>query len=211
MEEIVKYQLVLASASPRRREILSQAGLEYIVRPSDFDERSIGAGAAPEEYVRALSRGKAAEVYRKMAGEPGASDGSAPSVLVLGADTVVAHRGRLLNKPRDRADAAEMLGRLQGDSHEVYTGVALCRRGEDGREELRSLAVKTEVYFYPMTREEIERYLDCGEYADKAGAYAIQGRFAAYIREIRGDYYNVVGLPISAVVQELKALGAWPL
>lgn len=117
MEEIVKYQLVLASASPRRREILSQAGLEYIVRPSDFDERSIGAGAAPEEYVRALSRGKAAEVYRKMAGEPGASDGSAPSVLVLGADTVVAHRGRLLNKPRDRADAAEMLGRLQGDSH----------------------------------------------------------------------------------------------
>ncbi len=208
MEEIVNYQLVLASASPRRREILSQAGLEYIVEPSEFDERGV-CGGAPEEYVRALSRGKAEEVYRRLTRNRGKAEASGRPLLVLGADTVVAHGGRLLNKPQDRADAAKMLAKLQGDCHEVYTGVALCRRGENSEEELRSLAVKTEVYFYPVTQEEIERYLDCGEYADKAGAYAIQGRFAAYIREIRGDYYNVVGLPLSAVVQELKALGAW--
>ncbi len=208
MEEIVNYQLVLASASPRRREILSQAGLEYIVEPSEFDERGV-RGGAPEEYVRALSRGKAEEVYRRLTRNRGKAEASGRPLLVLGADTVVAHGRHLLNKPQDRADAAKMLAKLQGDCHEVYTGVALCRRRENGEEELRSLAVKTEVHFYPVTQEEIERYLDCGEYADKAGAYAIQGRFAAYIREIRGDYYNVVGLPLSAVVQELKALGAW--
>ena len=108
----------------------------------------------------------------------------------------------------DLADARGMLLRLQGDVHTVYTGVALCYRREDSDNSLifSNFAVRTEVVFYPMNQEEIEEYLNCGEYMDKAGAYAIQGKMAAYIKEIHGDYYNVVGLPLSAIVQELKRL-----
>lgn len=116
--------------------------------------------------------------------------------------------GEILNKPMDIADARRMLLRLQGDVHAVYTGVALCHKGKrlDDLPDFVNFAVRTEVVFYPMEEAEIEQYLACGEYADKAGAYAIQGRMAAYIREINGDYYNVVGLPLSAIVQELKKI-----
>lgn len=223
----MEQRLILASASPRRREILAQAGISFTVQVADFDEEgvrealeeeeeavaegkvlaqgtSVQSGAKSEDYparyVKALALGKARAVFREHADEP--------RIVVLGADTVVAHRGEILNKPVDRSDARRMLMRLQGDVHTVYTGVALCfgGRGRKGCPAFENFAVRTEVVFYPMDEGAIEDYLACGEYADKAGAYAIQGRMAAYIREIHGDYYNVVGLPLSAVVH---TLGKW--
>lgn len=237
----MEQRLILASASPRRREILAQAGIPFTVQVADFDEEGVrealavkeremvaagealtggrlprngeGAGIAggfasdgqggirkedyPVRYVKALALGKAQAVLRENADMEG--------VVVLGADTVVVHRGEILNKPVDLADARRMLLRLQGDVHAVYTGVALCRGigMPEGNPSFENFAVRTEVVFYPMSGEEIEAYLACGEYADKAGAYAIQGRMAAYIREIHGDYYNVVGLPLSAVVHTM--------
>lgn len=204
-------QLILASASPRRREILAQAGIPFTVQVADFDEEKIREELVQnskkienidfsEHYVKALALGKARAVLAENADTFG--------IVVLGADTVVVHRGEILNKPVDIADARGMLSRLQGDVHAVYTGVALCYRREDSDNSLifSNFAVRTEVVFYPMNREEIEEYLSCGEYMDKAGAYAIQGKMAAYIKEIHGDYYNVVGLPLSTIVQELKRL-----
>lgn len=204
-------QLILASASPRRREILAQAGIPFTVQVADFDEEKIREELVQnnkkienidfsEHYVKALALGKARAVLAENADTFG--------IVVLGADTVVVHRGEILNKPVDIADARGMLSRLQGDVHAVYTGVALCYRREDSDNSLifSNFAVRTEVVFYPMSQEEIEEYLSCGEYMDKAGAYAIQGKMAAYIKEIHGDYYNVVGLPLSAIVQELKRL-----
>ena len=205
-------QLILASASPRRREILAQAGISFRVQVADFDENKVreelAAGVRqgvedaedfPARYVKALARGKAQAVIQENAQEEG--------IVVLGADTVVVHRGEILNKPADREDAKRMLMRLQGDAHAVYTGVALCQGQACVCD---NFAVRTEVIFYPMDEAEIEEYLACGEYADKAGAYAIQGKMAAYIREIHGDYYNVVGLPLSAVVQALKQMEREP-
>ncbi len=231
-------QLILASASPRRREILEQAGIPFRVQVSDFDENKVreelaafgqqkadarqeaekqqdmcvhqkscgqnpqGEDDFPARYVKALALGKARAVMQEHADEEG--------LVVLGADTVVVHGGEILNKPVDREDAKRMLMRLQDNVHTVYTGVALCRReGEEAAEPggvFPNFAVRTEVVFYPMDEAEIEGYLACGEYVDKAGAYAIQGKMAAYIREIHGDYYNVVGLPLSAVVQALKKM-----
>jgi septum formation protein len=204
-------QLILASASPRRREILAQAGIPFTVQVANFDEEKIRKELAQnnkkienidfsEHYVKALALGKASAVL--------AENVDIFRIVVLGADTVVVHRGEILNKPVDLADARGMLLRLQGDVHTVYTGVALCYRREDSDNSLifSNFAVRTEVVFYPMNQEEIEEYLNCGEYMDKAGAYAIQGKMAAYIKEIHGDYYNVVGLPLSAIVQELKRL-----
>ena len=204
-------QLILASASPRRREILAQAGIPFTVQVANFDEEKIRKELTQnnkkienidfsEHYVKALALGKASAVL--------AENVDIFRIVVLGADTVVVHRGEILNKPVDLADARGMLLRLQGDVHTVYTGVALCYRREDSDNSLifSNFAVRTEVVFYPMNQEEIEEYLNCGEYMDKAGAYAIQGKMAAYIKEIHGDYYNVVGLPLSAIVQELKRL-----
>lgn len=224
--EVLMYkQLILASASPRRREILEQAGILFRVQVADFDENKVreelavvgrqnapdvaGENDFPTRYVRALALGKAQAVVQE-----NKKNADVQGMIVLGADTVVVHRGEILNKPVDLEDARRMLRRLQGDAHEVYTGVALCkipekvlqapRRGM--LEEPVNFAVRTKVVFEPMDEEEIEGYLACGEYADKAGAYAIQGKMAAYIREIHGDYYNVVGLPLSAVVQALKKM-----
>lgn len=205
--------MILASASPRRREILSQAGIRHEVMVSDFNERDLSPETAgsPENYVRQLAAGKARAVFDKCTKDESLQEKlchCGKTVLtVLGADTVVAHRGKLLNKPADAEDAVRMLLSLQGDVHEVYTGVALCFQYPDRKIEYCDFAVCTKVGFYAMTEAEIREYLECGEYADKAGAYAIQGRFAPNIKEIHGDYLNVVGLPVSAVVQECKKRG----
>lgn len=193
----MKHRIILASASPRRREILSQVGFSYEVVPSDFEEQA--EADTPQEYVRLLACGKAKAVADTL--------GEKQSVVVIGADTVVVHRGEILQKPVDKADAFRMLSALQGDVHEVDTGVALIILGPDGRCEEKSFTVRTQVECYPVSEAELWRYLEDDEYADKAGAYAIQGRFAAYIKEIRGDYYNVVGLPVSALIQALKESG----
>ncbi|MBQ9119217.1 MAG: septum formation protein Maf [Lachnospiraceae bacterium] len=202
-------RIILASASPRRREILSQVGLVYEVIPSDFEEHA--KADTPQEYVRLLAYGKAKAVAdmlkkNKTAGECLAENSSEEPVMVIGADTVVVHRDVILQKPVDKEDAFRMLSALQGDVHEVDTGVAVLVQMPDGSHREKSFTVRTQVECYPVTKAELWKYLEDDEYADKAGGYAIQGRFAAYIKEIRGDYYNVVGLPVSALLQALKEL-----
>ncbi len=197
------YQIILASASPRRREILSQVGLEFEVIPSDFEEQA--EAETPQEYVRLLAYGKAASVAGTVFAAKKPEKGL--PLIIVGADTVVVHRDTILQKPVDKKDAFRMLSALQGDVHEVDTGVAVIVRMPDGSRKERSFTVRTQVECYPVSEAELNAYLSEDEYADKAGAYAIQGRFAAYIKEIRGDYYNVVGLPVSALLQALKELG----
>jgi len=186
-------KVILASGSPRRRELLGQIGIEPEVRPSGIEEQV--TSAEPEDVVMELSARKAGDVAAH-----------APAgTLILGADTVVAVDGEVLGKPGSPEDAKRMINLLQGRGHQVYTGVTLIYKGEKGSRGV-TFAEKTEVLLYPMTEEEIEDYVQSGEPADKAGAYGIQGRFAAYIQEIHGDYNNVVGLPVGRVWQEWKRL-----
>lgn len=189
--------IILASASPRRRELLDMVGIPFSVCPSQGEEQI--RGSSPKEVVEELSEQKAREVFLKTSGE----------VLVIGADTVVAAEGNILGKPKNRKEAIQMLKKLQGASHEVYTGVTMLSRDENG-EQQKTFHVMTAVEFYPMSEEEIESYVDTGEPMDKAGAYGIQGKAGIFVKEIRGDYNNVVGLPMARLYQELKQMGMNP-
>lgn len=192
------YKIILASASPRRQELLSQIGLSFLVCPSHKEERV--TQTQPERIVQELSRQKAEDIFEQKKG--------AEALLVIGADTIVACGGQIMGKPADRADACRMLAKLQGRSHQVYTGVTvICQRTADFEAEEFTFYECTEVDFFPMSEEEIEAYVATGEPMDKAGAYGIQGRCAAHIRGIRGDYNNVVGLPVGRLYQELHARG----
>lgn len=184
-------KVILASASPRRRELLEQIGVPFTVVPSDAKESIIKK--IPSEVVEELSLQKARDVAESV------QDG-----IVLGADTVVCQNGEIMGKPKDREDAARMLRQLQGEEHSVFTGVTILVKKDGEIADSQTFAQETKVYVYPMTEEEIEDYIDSGEPMDKAGAYGIQGRFAAYVEAIEGDYNNVVGLPVSAVWQVLK-------
>ena len=178
---ILGRRLVLASASPRRAEILRAVGWEFEVEAADIDETP-RAGETPGDYVERLAREKAAAVAsRRLFG------------VVLGADTVVVAGGEILGKPRDEGDARRMLRLLAGRRHEVLTGAALVR-AEDSRAVVAH--ERTLVRFAPMTDEEIVWYAATGEPSDKAGAYGVQGRAALFIEGVEGDYWNVVGLPV---------------
>ncbi len=185
-------KIILASASPRRRELLHQIGLETEVLPSRIEEKP--TATQPEEVVEELSRQKCLDVAGRVQ-ENG---------VVLGADTVVALDGKIMGKPGSAGQAAEMLKSLQGRSHQVFTGVTLAevQKGRIVRQE--TFSERTEVFLFPMTEEEIEAYILSGEPFDKAGAYGIQGSFARHVKSIEGDYNNVVGLPVAAVYQRLK-------
>lgn len=197
-------KIILGSASPRRRELLSQIGVSFEVRTSGREE--IYHSVIPEEIVRELALMKAENV----AGDLTDEQNEAPKdTIVIGADTIVVLDGKILGKPVDEKDAADMIGALQGRSHEVYTGVAILDYDAQGEKNVSVHAVGTKVYVNPMDEAEISAYIDTGEPRDKAGAYGIQGRFAAYIDRIEGDYYNVVGLPVSYVYQALKRIGAF--
>lgn len=189
--------IILASASPRRRELLERAGISFNVCPSQGEEQITVSD--PAEVVEELSEQKAREVFLKTEGD----------ILVIGADTVVAVNGKILGKPKDQEEARQMLRSIQGGSHEVYTGVTLLDR-EEGQERQRTFHVMTKVVFYPMSEEEIQRYVDTKEPLDKAGAYGIQGKAGIFVKEIRGDYNNVVGLPVARLYQELKEMGINP-
>lgn len=189
----MKSRIILASASPRRQELLTQIGLPFEVCPSEWEE--VTDKELPEEVVQELSYHKAMEVYERNVTEEG--------TVVIGADTIVACGGQVLGKPGTRERAEEMLGKLQGGTHQVYTGVAFVWK-EKGRTESAGFYECTDVRVYPMTEEEIRCYVEMGEPMDKAGAYGIQGGFAAFIQGICGDYNNVVGLPVGRVYQELK-------
>ncbi len=188
-------RIILASGSPRRRELLAQIGLKPEIIVSDVEEQTVFS--SPEKVVKDLSMQKA------MAVAAGIDDNNA---IVIAADTVVTIDGRILGKPADHEEAAEMIRTLQGRAHEVFTGVTIvrgCRKGDipTFRE---SFAERTAVHVFPMSEDEIRGYADSEEPMDKAGAYGIQGAFAAYISGIEGDYNNVVGLPVGRLYQLIK-------
>lgn len=187
---------ILASASPRRKELLEQIGLEFEIIPACGREETVFTN--PGEIVTDLSGQKAKEVAKKRT--------DSGETVVIGADTVVALDGEILGKPKDEADAYWMLSMLNGRSHKVYTGVTLllCSQGEM---QAHSFCEETEVVMYPMSEAERHWYIGTREPFDKAGGYGIQGRCAVFIKEIHGDYNNVVGLPTARVYQELTRLG----
>lgn len=182
--------IILASASPRRRELLSQIGLEFTVLPSEVEEKI--TSREPVAVVQELSWQKAADVAERTKNVDG---------IVLGADTIVVYEGEILGKPADEKDAKRMISMLQGKTHSVYTGVTLICG-----DQTITFAEETKVSMYPMTEEEICWYASSGEPLDKAGAYGIQGLCARFIRSIQGDYNNVVGLPVARIYQELKKI-----
>ena len=195
-------KIILASSSPRRRELMAQAGFAFEVLVSEAYE-TIEA-ETPGEMVEVLSERKAAAVAEEIKKQGFAEE----SVLLVGADTMVAIDGKKLGKPKDEKGAEEMLEELSGRTHQVYTGVTLIRlkKAENGSilQESRTFSEGTDVSFYPLTKEEIRSYIATGEPMDKAGAYGIQGKAAVFVKEIKGDYNNVVGLPIARLYQELK-------
>lgn len=198
--------IILASQSPRRRELMEQAGYAFEIIPSYADE--IIVDKEPEIVVQKLSMLKACDVYQGYAEKTSQSSDAMWSralenVLVIGADTVVSIGGRILGKPASADEAMEMIKGLQGKTHEVYTGVSFVWYDMKAH----SFYECTRVTCYPMTDKEIEDYVAKGECMDKAGAYGIQGSFGVYIKDICGDYNNVVGLPIARLYHELKALG----
>lgn len=178
--------IILASASPRRKEILELADLKFDVMPSDAQE--ITTKTAPNEVVMELASIKAKDIYKK----------SEKQSMIVGADTVVAYQGQILGKPTDKADAKRMLTMLSGQTHEVYTGVCVI---EDGK--TKTFYEETKVTFYEISDEQIDHYIKTGEPMDKAGSYGIQGKAAVFIKGIEGDYYNVVGFPIARFLQEI--------
>ncbi len=186
-------RLILASSSPRRRDILRQVGLDFEVIVPDVDES--GISGIPEETVRQLARLKAKAVFDMI------HDSDS---LILSADTVVSIDGLILNKPVDEQDAFRMLRLLSGREHEVCTGVCLVRSSASGVFCPRVESVKTSVSFLPVTEDQIWSYIRTGEPMDKAGAYGIQGRGALFVDRLNGDYYNVVGLPVSQVARMIE-------
>ena len=193
-ESLKEWKVVLASASPRRKELLEQIGIIPDIRPSEVEEEK--NEEEPSKLVENLSYIKAADVASRC--EAG--------TLVIGADTVVAvcpkgeERPVILGKPGNAENAGNMIRQIQGHVHQVYTGVTICSTHKNV-----SFYEKTDVWVYDMTDEEIRDYISTGELMDKAGAYGIQGKFAAYIKGIEGDYNNVVDLPVARLVHELKA------
>lgn len=200
-------RIILASASPRRRELLEQIGLPFEIIVSHAGEQL--SCAPPDRLVEELSCRKAEAVAEELSRGEGLS-GHQEELLVIGADTVVSLDGCILGKPGDSGEAFGMLARLQGREHEVYTGVTLLygnkAAGQDRVWSPKSFHERTRVDFYPMTEAEIREYVETGDPLDKAGAYGIQGFCARYIRGIEGDYNNVVGLPVGRLYQEIKEL-----
>jgi septum formation protein len=186
-------RLVLASASPRRKELLAQIGITPEIVPSTIEEKI--TTNVPEEAVIELSRQKAEDVASRQQ----------PGTYVIGADTVVAAGGEIMGKPVSHEDAYRMIALIEGRTHQVYTGVTLVYCGGHGNK-VRTFVERTDVHLYPMSEGEIRAYADSADPMDKAGAYGIQGKFAAFIKGIDGDYNNVVGLPVGRVYQEMKQM-----
>ncbi|MDN4526231.1 Maf family protein [Fictibacillus fluitans] len=182
--------LILASSSPRRKELLSMNLLSYEVIPSTIQE-VMDPSLSPEELVCSLARQKAEDVFRLY-----------PDHVVLGADTIVVNNGAVLGKPAGRKEAIDVLRSLSGRTHTVFTGVSIL-----AKEKERIFFVSTDVTFWELSEAEIENYVNSGEPFDKAGSYGIQGLGARLVQSIAGDFYSVVGLPVSRVVRELESFG----
>jgi septum formation protein len=189
-------KFILASASPRRRELLTMIGLDFEIIPSHVPEVH-QPGEAPEEYVARLSRDKANAIAAEH-----------PDRWVIAADTTVFYGDALLEKPLDKADAARMLGIIAGRTHTVYTGVTLAHAGQGWRD---TRVTESEVRMLAMSERDIDWYVQTGEPLDKAGAYAVQGIGSMFIESIHGNYTNVVGLPLATLFQMLRKAGVDPL
>ncbi len=198
------YRIILASESPRRKEIMNQMGISFESVPSHVNEDI--KESDPTKMVEALASLKAGEVAGRFGDEQ-------ENLIIIGADTIVYHNGQVLGKPKDRDDAIRMLKGLSGDIHDVYTGVSIIIRrnkfdkANTNEDEKIVFNVRTRISVKPLSEEEIEDYVNSGEPFDKAGAYAIQSAFGIYIKEIHGDYYNVVGFPIAKIYEELLKKG----
>jgi len=192
-----KSKIILASGSPRRKELLLQIGIVPEIIVSHVEEKI--TSDIPAEAVMSLAEQKAVDVAKEMP----------EGTVILGSDTVVAADGKILGKPKNHEEAYEMIRRLAGRSHQVYTGVCLVKKGPEGEADtVVSFYDETDVNVSPMTEKEIREYADSEEPMDKAGSYAVQGFFARYIDGLKGSYANVMGLPVHLVYQELKKLGA---
>lgn len=185
-------KIILASGSPRRRELLTQIGIDFDVVTSNAEE--IITKTYPQDIVCELSCLKAKAVYDMLKEQQKDIDNS----VIIGADTIVYCDGEILGKPADNDDAYRMIKKISGGVHQVYTGVTFIYKGN-----VKSFSEKTDVSVYDMSETEINRYIQTGEAMDKAGAYGIQGAFAAYVKGINGDYNNVVGLPVAKLYHEL--------
>ncbi len=190
-------RIILASASPRRRELMAMAGYEFEIKVSHKEEKYVST--EPSEIVKELALLKAEDIAEQ---ETVILNGE--ELVVIGADTVVAHAGKILGKPKSKEEAFRMIKGFQGDKHQVYTGVAVLKYDGEGNKSIVNEAVKTDVYVNPMTDEEIWKYIENDNVMDKAGSYGIQSGFAIHIEKIEGDYFNVVGLPISFIYEVLK-------
>lgn len=189
-------KIILASASPRRRELLANAGVIFQICRSNGEE--VITKEKPEDIVRELALQKALTVSDEREMEEG--------TIIIGADTIVSYKDKLLGKPKDEADAVRTLCMLENETHQVYTGVAILQK-KHGAWNPTVFAEKTDVTFYPVTEKEIKEYVRTGEPMDKAGSYGIQGKFGIYVKGINGSYTNVVGLPIGRLFYETKKLG----
>ncbi len=186
-------KIILASASPRRRELLSNMGLDFQVVVSEADETSVDSSVPPHIYVQELALLKATATAKNIINDKAA--------IIISADTIVVNDGKILGKPADESEAFDMLKSLSGKPHKVYTGFCVLRM-EDAYTVCRH--IETEVVFKELTDEKIRRYVTSGEPMDKAGAYGIQGLGAMLVDSIHGDYFNVVGLPVSALADTLE-------
>ena len=184
--------IILASASPRRKELLEKIGLKFEAEPSDYEEYLPSEGE-PHELAKKLSLEKAERVARRH-----------KKAIVIAADTFLVFRGKLLGKPRNEAEAKEMLKALNGMSHSVITGFTIV---DTDNKKILTKSVDTKIYLRKLTAKEIDAYVKSKEPLDKAGAYAIQGLGSVIVEKIEGDYFNVIGLPLSALAESLKEFG----
>jgi len=190
MKGDVMQRLILASSSPRRKELLENLHLTFEISSSNVDE-SFSPELTPEEAVKELASRKASFVAEKE-----------PNAFVIGSDTVVVHEGDILGKPSDREEALFMLKKLSGNTHSVFTGVSIITPEQEIQ-----FYEKTDVVFWELSQEEMDAYISSGEPFDKAGGYGIQGFGSYLVREIKGDYFSVVGLPVARTVRELRRAG----
>lgn len=195
------YQIILASESPRRREIMETMGIVFTAMASNVPE--VVTEIEPAEMVQALANQKTKNILTRL----GNQQGNDKDVIIIGADTMVFYKEHALGKPRDVADAVRILEMLSDDNHEVYTGVSIIIKKSGKLVDDFSFAVCTEVSVQPLSKEQIADYVATTEPMDKAGAYAIQGKFGIYIKGITGDYYNVMGFPIAKIYEALLEHG----
>lgn len=186
-------RLLLASKSPRRRELLAGAGYDFDIISSPFDESKISLTEDPIKGVCEIAEGKAKAAFN------GLSEKSKKEAVVMGADTIVVCDGEVLLKPKDELDSINTLKKLSGKKHQVHTAVSVVTLVQ-----IETFVSTTDVYFYDLTEDEIKEYVSSGECADKAGSYGIQGKGGMLVEKIDGDFYNVVGLPISRTSRMLK-------